>query len=121
MHPPSLSRLLRLGGCLALILAGWCTPLAAAKKEVPSDQPNTGPLTVEELFRPFSLGQASLSPNGRQLGAIVRDKDDTQSLLFLDLETRKSEALKATDGLDVSSFRWVSDREVLFKEAAPAG
>ena len=106
--------MLRLLGCFALILAGRSVQLAAAKKDAPSDQPNTGPLTIEELFRPSSLGQATLSPDGRELGAIVRDKDDTQSLLFLDLETQKSEALKAADGLDVSSFRWVNEREVLF-------
>lgn len=106
--------MLRFIGLVSLLFASGASPLVAAKKDAASDQPNTGPLTVEELFRPFSLGQASLSPNGRQLGAIVRDKDDTQSLLFLDVETQKSEALKAADGLDVSGFRWVNDREVLF-------
>ena len=111
-HP--LSRMLRLGGCLGLIVAGWSGSLAAAKKETLSDQPNTGPLTIEELFRPFSLGQAAISPDGRQLGAIVADKDGAQSLLFMDLETRKTEALQAAGGLDVGSFRWVNDREVLF-------
>ncbi len=114
IHPSSLPRIFRYIGLATLFLACCATPLVAAKKESPPDQPNTGPLTIEELFRPFSVGQASISPNGRELGAIVRGKDGTQSLLFLDLETQKTEALKASGDLDVSSFRWVNNREVLF-------
>src|SRR3972149_1081816 len=86
MHPFSLSRILRLSGLAALLLVGWINSPAAAKKEKLSDQPNTGPLTVEELFRPALLGQTSLSPNGRQLGAILTSKEGSQDLLFLDLE-----------------------------------
>lgn len=114
MHPFSLSWILRLSCPAVLLLVGWTTPLTAAKREDLPDQPNTGPLTVEELFRPALLGQTSLSPNGRQLGAIITGKDASRNLLFLDLETQKTDALKAADGLDIDSFRWVNDSEFLF-------
>jgi dipeptidyl aminopeptidase/acylaminoacyl peptidase len=114
MHPYLLPQILRLGCPVILFVASSTSDLTAARKVEPSDQPRSGPLTIEELFRPAFLGQSTLSPNGRRLGAIVTGKDASRNLLFLDLETHKSEALKATDGLDVGSFRWVNDREVLF-------
>lgn len=106
--------MLRLATQLVLLLACWPAPLAPAKDGNLSDEPITGPLTIEELFRPAFFGQASLSPNGRWLGTIITSKDTSRNLLFMDLVTQKTEALKATDELDISSFRWANDSEILF-------
>ncbi len=114
MHPFFPPSAFRHGCAAVLFLLYGISQLTAATKEDQSDQPTTGPLTIEELFRPALLGQASLSPKGRQLGVILTGKQGTQDLLFLDLETRKTEALKTSDGDDIKSFRWVNDREVLF-------
>ena len=114
MQPFPLSRTLSVICASVLLNAGGASLQAATRNEQAPDQPRTGPLTVEELFRPAFLGQSSLSPNGRQLGAIVTSAGGTRDLLFLDLETRKSEALKATDDLDINNFRWISDSEILF-------
>lgn len=72
------------------------------------------PLTAEELFRPTTIGQAELSPDGRHLAAIVADKDDGRSLLIINLKDRTTTGLRAADRLDVANFRWLGDDRVLF-------
>lgn len=110
----SVRRILRLCVPAVLLLAGFSSQLAAAKKETLSDKPNTGPLTINELFRPALLGPAALSPDGSQLGIIITGVDHLQSLVFIDLETYTKEVIQAGYGREVSSFRWINDREFLY-------
>ena len=79
-----------------------------------NNEPAPPPLSIEELTKPQFLSDASISPDGRHLGVILSNPQNSHYLAFMDLQTGKSEVLKAEDGLDIYSFRWVNDREILF-------
>jgi acetyl esterase/lipase len=83
------------------------------------DGPPTAPLTAEELFRAAPLGKASLSPDGRHLGAIVTDEGDVKSLVIFDLAQKdfKPSALFGAGKFEVVSFDWLDDRRILFSVA----
>ncbi len=71
-------------------------------------------LTAEELFRPASLGQASLSPDGQHLGAIVSQESDRRHLLIVDLKDYLPSGLRGQNDFEVSSFSWLGNDRVLF-------
>lgn len=76
--------------------------------------PAAAPFTAEEIFRRHAIGQASLSPNGRQFGAIVTDEKDQRHLLIVDLKDYKQSGLRGHDKLDIASFDWLGDDGVLY-------
>jgi dipeptidyl aminopeptidase/acylaminoacyl peptidase len=83
--------------------------LAAASATTTS----TGPLTIEELFRPASLAQAQISPDGLHVAAIVT-QDDRQDLLVADLKSLKPIIMDAPEPFDVFNFRWLGNDRILF-------
>lgn len=72
------------------------------------------PPTIADLAAPRFLGGVSLSRDGRHLGAILSDENRAHYLTILDLATGTSEHLKAEDKLDIYSFRWLNNQEILF-------
>ncbi|MDB6166226.1 MAG: hypothetical protein JWQ83_1366 [Lacunisphaera sp.] len=107
MHLVNHSRLLRFGTALGGIIPALL--LAAT-------EPVTAPIPIEELFRPHAVDAALLSPDGKHLAATSSDKEGARSLLIMDLATGKAEVIKNTTSLDVGSFRWINDRELLFAD-----
>jgi len=90
---------------LALASTGWAGPQAPQ------------PLTAEELFRAAQLGDARLSPDGRQLGTIVTDEKDLRSLLIVDLKDYKPRGLRGAGSYEVSTFEWLGNDQILFSVA----
>src|SRR5882757_5169959 len=106
MHLLSYSRLLRLGVALSIFIP--TLRLVAAEAVAPA------PIPIEELFRPYAVDDALLSPDGKHLAATSSDKEGVRSLIVMDLVTGKAEVIKNTTSLDVGSFQWINDRELLF-------
>lgn len=100
----------------AILLTGWAALATAAEPTTPAAPPPrpTTPPTLEELFRTHAFSDVTLSPKGSRLATIVANKDNSRSLLFVDLETNKTEKLAADIEIDVSSYQWVDDQEVVF-------
>ena len=63
------------------------------------------------------LGKAGLSPDGRHAGAVVTDKADMRDLLIYDLATYKPTGLRGSGSLEISTFRWIDDRRLIFSLA----
>jgi dipeptidyl aminopeptidase/acylaminoacyl peptidase len=80
-----------------------------------SDKVNSSPPTIEELFRPASLNQVQLSPDGQYLGAIYADEDDHQHLRTIDLNTGKISDLNGgAANYDIYSFHWLNNERLYF-------
>lgn len=91
--------------------------LAAANAAPAAAPPPAGLLSAEELFRAMPLGKAGLTPDGRHLGAIVTDKADMRDLLIYDLATYKPTGLRGSGSLEISTFRWLNARRLIFSLA----
>jgi dipeptidyl aminopeptidase/acylaminoacyl peptidase len=76
--------------------------------------PPSGPLPAEELFRAAPLGEAAISPDGRHLGAIVTDKAGMRDLVIFDLKAHTHTGLRGSGSLEVTTFRWLGDRRLIF-------
>ena len=77
-------------------------------------EPASGPIPIEEIFHPLAVNFARLSPDGKHLAAVSSAKDGARSLLVLDLATGKPEAVKAPNELDVGTFQWINERDLVF-------
>src|SRR6185312_8584681 len=53
------------------------------------DGANTGPIPLEDFFRPPQLSSATLSPDGRLLAALTAEENESGHLLFMDTDTKK--------------------------------
>ncbi len=106
MHTFNYPRRLRLGAALSLLIP--VLRLLAADPVAPVSIP------IEELFRPLAVDDALLSPDGQHLAATSSDKEGVRSLVIMDLTTGKAEVIKNTTSLDVGTFQWINDRELLF-------
>jgi dipeptidyl aminopeptidase/acylaminoacyl peptidase len=71
-------------------------------------------LAAEELFRSAQLEGASLSPDGKHLGAIVTDDKDVKNLMIYDLQGQKPLGLRGHWEYEIASFAWLNDRRVVF-------
>jgi dipeptidyl aminopeptidase/acylaminoacyl peptidase len=98
------------------LILGVVLPLASLAAADPAPAAAPGPIPVEEIFRPQAVNEARLSPDGKHLGAVSSDKDDVRSLLVLDLATGKPEVVKDARGLDVGTFRWINDHDLVFTD-----
>ncbi|MBL9215713.1 MAG: hypothetical protein JNG83_09585, partial [Opitutaceae bacterium] len=96
-------------------LAAACLALSGLLAPAPGPA-STPPaaLTIEELAREPQIGSFKLAPGGRYFGAIVTDEQERHSLLIYDLDRNTASAVKAHGELDISSFRWVSDEQLLY-------
>lgn len=86
---------LMLQGCVAL--GAWAMP------------------PVEAFIGEPSMQQLQLSPDGRELGLIVRGKDDRQRLVLMDMQTRAARVLVGYSDGDVTWFDWVNTKRVVYR------
>lgn len=84
-----------LQGCVAL--TAWAAP------------------PVEAFIGEPAMQQLRLSPDGRELGLIVRGKDDRQRLVLMDMQTRAARVLVGYSDGDVTWFDWVSTKRVVYR------
>ena len=70
-------------------------------------------LPVETLFKKPSFVGAVLSPDRKQMAALL-PADGRYSLAVYDLEKRSAASLTNLSGSDVNSVSWANDRRVIF-------
>jgi acetyl esterase/lipase len=71
--------------------------------------------SIEDFFGPGALRQVNLSPDGTRLGLIVTSKDDTGSLVVLNLDTHDKKGLRGDGDMDISRINWLGDDHLLFR------
>jgi acetyl esterase/lipase len=72
------------------------------------------PLTAEELFRGSVFDEVGFSPDGRHLGAVITDEDDTRNLLILDTRNYKPLGLRAGGYFEIGDLHWLDNERVVF-------
>jgi dipeptidyl aminopeptidase/acylaminoacyl peptidase len=74
-------------------------------------------IPVEEFFKPRSVAEVHLSPNGRQMAVVVPGPDGHQRLVITDTQTLKSELVASLPGASVTNVHWASDKRLVFSAA----
>ena len=74
--------------------------------------PGAAAPTIEELVRSPQFAEIQLSPDGRQIAALMPVRG-RQNLVVLDLANRKARAVSSLDNNDIVWFRWLSNRRFL--------
>jgi acetyl esterase/lipase len=76
--------------------------------------PAPAPLSAEELFRAAPLGEAALSPDGRHLGTIITDENDSKNLIVFDTKDFKVSGLRSSKSFEISTFEWLGNEWMVF-------
>jgi dipeptidyl aminopeptidase/acylaminoacyl peptidase len=71
-----------------------------------------GPLSVQDFFRKPAYGGAMLSPNGRYL-AVIAPVEGQRGLAVIDLDARKSTAMKSPGDGDIIRVVWQNDERLV--------
>lgn len=103
-------RCFRAVACLFVSLLTFSSLRAASASPAPA-----GPLTVEELFRPWTTRSPELSQDGSHLALLVTDQKDRRVLQVIDLASHASQSLGLGEGIDVSWFFWVHDDRLFYQ------
>lgn len=112
----------RLAACSYGLVLGMATLSAAAPLEraeaitpVPADQP----IPVIDFFRPRHFGYPQLNPAGTLVATITPGKNDSSSLVVLDLATGKITGTRADATAeakyDIYDVCWLNDHRLLFR------
>ncbi|MBK0394129.1 prolyl oligopeptidase family serine peptidase [Ramlibacter algicola] len=95
----------RRGVMLAALGAAAVGAMAAAPEPIP----------VQVFFESPAIREAVLSPSGRHLAIIAKNKDDHTQLVILDTETMKPFVAAGSPKLDVVGPIWVNDKRLIYR------
>ena len=92
-----------------------CFPLAVVSHvQAQTPSPSTsGPIPVEDFFRPSVISNLVLSPKGTHIAAL-REVQGRRNAAVFDIQTRKTTIITNFRDADVQGFRWVNNDRLIF-------
>ncbi len=95
------------------MLMGWIALVAVCLPVLAQNSPATGPITPEEAWKPPTMANLTISPNGKYL-AVTMPNRGRMNLSIVDLEARSAQALTGYQDFDVQGIVWIGNDRLLY-------